>query len=146
MTKRSSGDYPAPFFCQPSFCHPIVLYVGLAFVLREILSIAVLLDDVAAVVRDELEAKSIDRRARRAVTRRRPGRVEQSVRNFHGEGSGDEDQLLHALWRGRGRFSHLPLAGGWTQARDLPAPQGRSFQSLWRDRGVDRGPNRPRWF
>jgi L-lactate dehydrogenase complex protein LldF len=36
-------------------------------------------------------------------------------------------------WAGlhRGRFRSLPLAQGWTAARDMPAPQGRSFQSLW---------------
>src|SRR5947208_12902414 len=50
--------------------------------------------------------------------------------------------LYHALagvasrvlgWAGlhRGRFRSLPLAQGWTAARDMPAPQGRSFQSLW---------------
>ena len=30
------------------------------------------------------------------------------------------------------RFRSLPLAGGWTRHRDLPAPQGKTFQSLWR--------------
>jgi L-lactate dehydrogenase complex protein LldF len=34
----------------------------------------------------------------------------------------------------RGRFRSLPFAGGWTQGRDMPAPQGRSFMSLWAER------------
>jgi len=32
----------------------------------------------------------------------------------------------------RGRFRSLPLAGGWTDHRDLPAPQGATFQAQWR--------------
>ena len=31
----------------------------------------------------------------------------------------------------RGRFRRLPLAGGWTGHRDLPAPQGQTFQEMW---------------
>ncbi len=39
--------------------------------------------------------------------------------------------LLAAAGRRRGRFRHLPLAGGWTAARDLPAPEGGTFISRW---------------
>ncbi|WP_332674308.1 LutB/LldF family L-lactate oxidation iron-sulfur protein [Aromatoleum sp.] len=31
----------------------------------------------------------------------------------------------------RGRLRRLPLAGGWTDVRDLPAPTGRTFLELW---------------
>jgi L-lactate dehydrogenase complex protein LldF len=31
----------------------------------------------------------------------------------------------------RGRLSHLPLAQSWTVTRDLPAPQGKTFHSLY---------------
>ena len=34
---------------------------------------------------------------------------------------------LGLLSRPRGRFTRLPLAGGWTAGRDLPAPEGDSF-------------------
>jgi len=40
-------------------------------------------------------------------------------------------RVLGWLSRDRGRFRALPLAAGWTVARDLPAPEGRSFHSLW---------------
>jgi L-lactate dehydrogenase complex protein LldF len=39
--------------------------------------------------------------------------------------------LLAALGRRRGAFGWLPMAGAWTRHRDLPAPQGRTFQQLW---------------
>jgi L-lactate dehydrogenase complex protein LldF len=39
--------------------------------------------------------------------------------------------FLGALGGRRGAFRWLPLAGGWTQHRDFPAPQGRTFQQLW---------------
>ncbi len=40
--------------------------------------------------------------------------------------------LLSRLGRKRGRLSWLPLASGWTDTRDLPAPQGLTFQQAWK--------------
>ena len=39
--------------------------------------------------------------------------------------------LLARMGGEKGRLSSLPLAGGWTGHRDLPAPQGETFQALW---------------
>ena len=41
-------------------------------------------------------------------------------------------RLLGLLGRRGGRFRRLPLAGGWTAARDMPAPEGATFHALWR--------------
>jgi L-lactate dehydrogenase complex protein LldF len=43
-------------------------------------------------------------------------------------------RALARLGRRRGRFRRLPFASGWTGARDLPAPQGRTFHEQWRER------------
>jgi L-lactate dehydrogenase complex protein LldF len=40
--------------------------------------------------------------------------------------------LLGAMGRRRGRFARLPLAGGWTAGRDLPAPEGQTFFARYR--------------
>ncbi len=40
--------------------------------------------------------------------------------------------VLALLGRRRGYFRRLPMATGWTRHRDLPAPQGRTFQQRWR--------------
>ena len=40
-------------------------------------------------------------------------------------------RLLGALGRRRGSFRRLPLAGGWTAARDFPAPEGATFMAQW---------------
>ncbi len=53
--------------------------------------------------------------------------------------SGLGARVLGMLGGKRGRLSRLPLAGGWTRHRDLPAPEGRSFQALWRQRQKERG-------
>lgn len=47
-------------------------------------------------------------------------------------------RLLGLLGRRQGRFRKLPLAEGWTAARDFPAPQGKSFQAAWRQRQKER--------
>ena len=46
-------------------------------------------------------------------------------------------RVLGWLGRRRGRFGWLPLASGWTNHRELPAPAGRSFMDRWRAEGRD---------
>ena len=33
-----------------------------------------------------------------------------------------------------GLISHLPFGGGWTEGRDLPVPEGRTFRDLYQER------------
>jgi L-lactate dehydrogenase complex protein LldF len=40
----------------------------------------------------------------------------------------------------RGGFHRLPLAGGWTDYRDFPSPEGRTFHELWAERQKERRP------
>jgi L-lactate dehydrogenase complex protein LldF len=47
-------------------------------------------------------------------------------------GTNINTRLLAWLGRKRGRLSSLPMAGGWTKYRDLPAPEGRTFQARWK--------------
>jgi L-lactate dehydrogenase complex protein LldF len=42
--------------------------------------------------------------------------------------------ILGKLGAGKGRFRRLPLAGGWTEHRDFPAPESRTFHQQWRKR------------
>jgi len=44
-------------------------------------------------------------------------------------------KLLGRLGRKKGRFTRLPGASAWTQHRDFPAPQGKTFQDLWQEQG-----------
>src|SRR6201999_580088 len=41
-------------------------------------------------------------------------------------------RAMSLVGRSRGRFAWAPLASGWTRYRDLPAPQGSTFQAQWR--------------
>ena len=38
-----------------------------------------------------------------------------------------------------GRLRWLPLAGGWTRHRDMPAPEGQTFHDLWAERQRTKG-------
>ena len=42
--------------------------------------------------------------------------------------------FMRALAGGRGSLKSLPFAGGWTAVRDLPAPEGKTFTALWKER------------
>ena len=43
-------------------------------------------------------------------------------------------KTLGLFGRREGRFRRLPLAGGWTKHRDMPAPEGATFMALYRKR------------
>ncbi|MGE3831439.1 MAG: LutB/LldF family L-lactate oxidation iron-sulfur protein [Parvibaculaceae bacterium] len=45
-------------------------------------------------------------------------------------------RMMRMMAGGKGRLASLPLAGGWTRYRDLPAPQGKTFQEMWKARKV----------
>ena len=38
---------------------------------------------------------------------------------------------LGLMAQGKGAFRSLPLAGGWTQGRDLPVPEGGTFMDRY---------------
>lgn len=46
-------------------------------------------------------------------------------------GAGAAMRSLGLLGAKAGRFNRLPLAGGWTKHRDLPAPEGGTFVEQW---------------
>jgi L-lactate dehydrogenase complex protein LldF len=43
-------------------------------------------------------------------------------------------RALSAMGGTRRMISKLPLAGGWTDHRDMPAPSGKTFRELYRER------------
>ena len=48
--------------------------------------------------------------------------------------SGIGVRVLRSMAGSDGMIHKLPLAGGWTDERDMPAPAGRTFRSLYRER------------
>ena len=46
--------------------------------------------------------------------------------------------LLALIGGRKGRFTWLPLAGGWTGHRDFPVPEGATFQAQWKARSAER--------
>ncbi|MFQ6024286.1 MAG: LutB/LldF family L-lactate oxidation iron-sulfur protein [Acidiferrobacterales bacterium] len=47
--------------------------------------------------------------------------------------------VLGRLGGARGGFRRLPFASGWTRVRDMPVPEGRTFQSAWKRSQQSRG-------
>ncbi len=50
-------------------------------------------------------------------------------------------RVLGLFGRGQGRYTRLPLAGGWTNHRDFPAAQGKTFQAQWAARKAGKAAN-----
>jgi L-lactate dehydrogenase complex protein LldF len=48
-------------------------------------------------------------------------------------------RALKALGGSAGVIRRLPVGAGWTDGRDLPAPAGRTFRELYRERAAARG-------
>lgn len=47
-------------------------------------------------------------------------------------------RLLGMMGRTHGRLKTVPLAGGWTSVRDLPAPPGKTFHDLYKARAAEK--------
>jgi L-lactate dehydrogenase complex protein LldF len=48
--------------------------------------------------------------------------------------TGLASRILGNLGGSDGRIAKLPFASGWTRYRDMPAPQGKTFHALWKER------------
>ncbi len=44
-------------------------------------------------------------------------------------------RIVGMVGRKKGHFKSLPMTKGWTQNRDFPAPEGKTFQQLWSEKG-----------
>jgi L-lactate dehydrogenase complex protein LldF len=58
---------------------------------------------------------------------------------LYGMVSGLGVKMLRGLAGANGMIRWLPLAGGWTDGRDMPAPSGRTFRALYRQRKKSAG-------
>ncbi|VVE39386.1 (Fe-S)-binding protein [Pandoraea cepalis] len=47
-------------------------------------------------------------------------------------------RVLHWMGRERGSLSKLPLAAGWSDTREMPAPNGKTFRTMYRERRAPR--------
>ncbi len=45
---------------------------------------------------------------------------------------------LRRIGRDRGSISKLPFGGGWTDTREVPAPSGKTFRAMYRERRAPR--------
>jgi L-lactate dehydrogenase complex protein LldF len=45
-------------------------------------------------------------------------------------------RALSVMGGSRRMISKLPLAGGWTDHREMPAPSGKTFRELYRERKI----------
>ena len=43
-------------------------------------------------------------------------------------------RVLTNQGHGKGRLTRVPMASGWTEYRDFPAPQGKTFHQQWKER------------
>lgn len=46
--------------------------------------------------------------------------------------------VLNRMGRDRGSISKLPFAGGWSNTREMPAPSGKTFRAMYRERRAPR--------
>ena len=47
--------------------------------------------------------------------------------------SASSNRFLRLMAGKKGRATRLPLAGGWTDHRDMPAPSGKTFMQQWQE-------------
>ncbi|RCK53953.1 (Fe-S)-binding protein [Thalassospira profundimaris] len=50
---------------------------------------------------------------------------------LYGKATGLAARILKSIGGRKQKIGKLPLASGWTDIRDLPAPQGKTFKQLW---------------